>query len=387
MTTASADPRALAGELEAARARIAALETELAEARRFEALGRLSRSIAHDFSNIVAAIAGYSELIAEALPGEETLRRRMDAIRRAIDWCQRLSEELVAAGRPSSPAAGVADLNSVVAGAIRTFAPILGADIDVTAELDPRTGAVTVAAGPLERLIVNLLLNARDAMPAGGSIAVGTSPGPSKDGRPTALLRIADTGTGMDEDTRRRAFEPYFTTKPGGKGTGLGLSTVFGVVTQHGGHVDVASEPGRGTVFTVTLPAVACAAPAAAPSSPTVLVIEPEPGVRDLVVEILELHSVRALAARDHREAQRLCVEHGAPLALVIADAGGPDDRAVARVERLLREWPQTPVLYLSSALESAGRARAGAMTLAKPFTVEALIRKVREVLVGPVSD
>jgi nitrogen-specific signal transduction histidine kinase len=382
MTSGSAEARALARELDSARTRIAALETELAEARRLESLGRLTRSIAHDFSNVVAAISGYNDLISEALPADGMLRRRVEAIHKATEWGQRLAHELVAAGRPRAEEAPVADLNTIVGGVVRTLGPLLGAGIEVATELDPDVGAVAVGAGPLEQVTMNLLLNARDAMPFGGRVTVCTARAAvNVDDRPSAVLRVADTGIGMDEATRARVFEPYFTTKPAGKGTGLGLSTVFGIVTQHGGHIDVASEPGRGATFTLTLPRVGMPQPAAAAGAapPTVLVIEREPSVRDLIVEILELHAFRALAARDHREAQRVSAEHAGPLALVIADAGEVG-AAAPQIDRLRAARPETRVLYLSGALDDARREAEGS-TLAKPFTVDALVRKVREVL------
>jgi CheY-like chemotaxis protein/two-component sensor histidine kinase len=382
MTIASAET--LAGELQAARARIAALEAELAEARRLEGLGRQTRSIAHDFSNIVAAISAYSELIAESVPHDSVVRRRIEAIGKATEWGQRLTQELIFAGRGGDGQPPTADLNGVVTAVARTLAPVLGGNVEVATELDAALRPVAIAAAPLERIVLNLMLNARDAMPSGGRIAVGTSRAPEGD---SVVLRVSDTGIGMDAATRARVFEPYFTTKPAGRGSGLGLATVLGIVTQYAGRIELASEPGRGAVFTVTLPEAPARGDERVVERVTVLVVEPEPGVRDLVVEILELQGFNVLSARDHREAQTLCAAHDGGLALVVADAGGPGERAAARIDRLLAGRPDTPVLYLSGGTDALAASRDdGDVTLAKPFTVDAFVRKVQDVLDGAVS-
>src|SRR5256885_2074755 len=224
----------------------------------------------------------------------------------------------------------------------------------------------------LEQIAMNLILNARDAMPFGGRVTVCTALAAHANGagpEAPALLRVEDTGIGMDEATRERAFDPYFTTKAAGKGTGLGLSTVHDVVTRHGGHVEVASTPGRGATFTVTLPRARAAA------GPTVLVVEEEAGVRELIVEILELHGFRALPASDHGEAERLSRAYGGPLALVIA-AADPGTDAARRPHLPRRARPETRVLYLSSPLEDAPTPRARGPPPAQAFTVDAARRK-----------
>jgi CheY-like chemotaxis protein len=385
MTTGSPEPAGLRRELDDARARLATLERELAEARALESLGRLTVSIAHDFRNVMAAIGGQNELMLAAVPPGSPMRRRVEAIRKATSWGERLTRELLTAGRPQPAGPAVADLNAVMAGVVRTVQPLLGDDIEVVTELDGAAGSVAVGAAALEQVAMNLMLNARDAMPAGGRLTVGTALEVHANGagpQTAAVLRVQDTGIGMDEATRARAFEPYFTTKANGKGTGLGLSTVHDVVTRHGGHVEIASTPGRGTTFTVSLPR---AAGAGAPTGPAVLVVEEETGVRELIVEILELHDYRALPARDHGEAQKVSAGHAGPLALVIADAGpGPD--GARRVERLRAARPEARVLYLSGRLEEARPVGANPPTLAKPFTVDALVRKVREVLGEPTG-
>jgi nitrogen-specific signal transduction histidine kinase len=385
MTTVSAELAAVRRELDETRARLATVEHELVEARQLESLGRLTVSIAHDFRNVMAAIGGQNEMLLDALPPDSPLRRRGEAIRKATSWGERLTRELLAAGRPQPPGPAVADLNAVVAGVVRTLQPLLGDDIELAVELDPAVGVVAVRAAALEQVAMNLILNARDAMPAGGRLLVSTALEAHANGagpQSSPVLRVRDTGIGMDEATRARAFEPYFTTKSGGKGTGLGLSTVHEVVTRHGGHVEITSMPGQGATFTVTLPR---AAARGAPAGPAVLVVEEEAGVRDLIVEILELHEFRALPARDHGEAQRLSAAHAGPLALVIADAG-PGAEGAHHVERLRAARPEARVLYLSGRLEDARAAGLSGPTLAKPFTVDALVRSVREVLGEPTG-
>jgi CheY-like chemotaxis protein/anti-sigma regulatory factor (Ser/Thr protein kinase) len=257
----------------------------------------------------------------------------------------------------------------------------------VDLRLDPEVGAVGITAASLEQVTMNLALNARDAMPAGGRLTVATALSPGKGhAASTATLSVEDTGIGMDEATRARAFEPYFTTKPTGRGTGLGLSTVFGILKQHGGHVDVISEPGRGSTFRVCLPVVGPAASVAVPPSavtPTVLVVEDEPGVRDLIVEILEAYDYRALRAADAEEALGLCARAPSRVALVVADLGAPGVAGVQFAEWLRAVAPSAKILYLSE--ETDLTEEAGAI-LPKPFTVEALVEKVRGVLGRPAT-
>src|SRR5436309_178503 len=298
-----------------------------------ESLGRMTMSVAHDLRNVIAAIGAQTALLLDGLPAGSPLRRRGEAVRRATSRGERLTRELLAAGRPQPLTSAVADLNRVVSAVVRTLAPLLGDEVEVRMELDPRVGAVAVGAAALEQVAINLILNARDAMPGGGRVTIRTAVAAHANGaglEPPALLRVEDTGAGMDEATRARAFEPYFTTKAAGTGTGLGLTTVYDIVTRHGGHAEIASEPGRGTTLAVIVPRVGGAADAA----PAVLVAVEEAGVRDLIVEILELHDFRAVPASDQRETERLAA-HAGPLALVIADAG--QGAHAARVVEILR--------------------------------------------------
>jgi two-component system cell cycle sensor histidine kinase/response regulator CckA len=370
-------------ELHEARVRIAQLEAELAEERRQSSLARLTGSVAHDFGNVLAAISGYNELMLRAIPDPSPLRRGAESIRKAVQWGHRLAEQLLARDR-ARPEPSAVDLNVVVAAVVRTLGPLLGERIDVQLRLHPAAGTVGLTPAALEQVTMNLVLNARDAMPSGGRLTVSTAPEQrSGPGQGTATLTVVDTGVGMDEATRARAFEPYFSTKAGGRGTGLGLSTVFGIVNQHGGHVDVASEPGRGSTFRVCLPVVDAkptegGAPPVAP--PTVVVLEDDPRVRDLIVEILETYEYRALRAAAADEALGLCGRDPKRVALVVAAV-----RALGAPVAEFAEWlravaPGAKILYLAD--EPGGGE--GAATLIKPFTVEALVEAVRRVLGTP---
>jgi len=316
-----------------------------------------------------------------SMPSVSPLRRGAESIQKAVQWGHRLAEQLLASDR-AGPEPPAADLNAVVGGVVRTLASLLGETIEVELALDVDGGAVGVTPAALEQVAMNLVLNARDAMPSGGRLTIRTSFArgtPAASG--TATLSVSDTGVGMDEATRARAFEPYFTTKSGGRGRGLGLSTVFGIVSQHGGHVDVTSEPGAGSTFRVCLPLVDAPAPAAVSpvgGTATVVVLEDDARVRDLIVEILETYDYRALRAATPEEALALCGR--GQVALVVAAV-----RALGRPDSEFEQWlravaPRAEILYLTD--EPGGHE--GAATLIKPFTVEALVDAVRRALATP---
>jgi two-component system, cell cycle sensor histidine kinase and response regulator CckA len=390
---ALAEAERLSQELEQERVRGRRLEEELRDARRLEAVGRLAGGVAHDFSNILAVITGYSELMLKRMDPTDPLRTGAESIRKAAVWGLNLTQHMLTSSRTVVPAPSTVDLNAVVASVARTLQPLLGESIDVALRLDPQLGRVSVNSGQLEQALMNLVLNARDAMPSGGRVTVETSnatleqspPGPLR----AAVIRVSDTGSGMDSATLSRAFEPYFTTKPPGKGTGLGLATVFAFVTQSGGHIEAASEVGQGSTFTIYLPRVDGADMTAEPPADaiTVLVVEPESGVRELIGEILEIHGYHVLSARDLDEALAVSVRHAGPIALVIADLLSPGVAAENFLLRLGPERTAARVIYLSGDLEDTveqyrglGPGRA---YLHKPFTVDALVHKVQEMLGG----
>jgi CheY-like chemotaxis protein len=299
---------------------------------------------------------------------------------------------MLATSRAAVPEPSTLDPNTVVTGVVRTLQPLLGESVEVSLQLDPRLGGITATREPLEQALMNLILNARDAMPAGGRVTVETAHGTLDQGPrgpvPAVVIRVRDTGHGMDAATLSRAFEPYFTTKPPGKGNGLGLATVFAFVTQSGGHVDAVSEVGQGATFSIYLPRAGAAPAPAAESTPeatTVLVVEAESGVRELIAEILQIHGYQVLCARGLDEAQAVSRQHAGPIALVIADLLSPGVTGDALLTRLGPERAATRVLYLSgdlgSTVESYRGLAPGRGVLHKPFTVDALIHKVTEIL------
>jgi signal transduction histidine kinase/CheY-like chemotaxis protein len=396
LSEALAQSERLGQELEQERARGRRLEEELRDARRLEAVGRVAGGVAHDFSNILAVITGYSELMLKRMDPTDPLRSGAESIRKAAVWGLNLTQHMLATSRAAVPEPSTLDPNTVVTGVVRTLQPLLGEAVEVSLKLDPRLGGVTATSEPLEQALMNLILNARDAMPGGGRVTVETAHATLEQGPrgalPAVVIRVSDTGHGMDAATLSRAFEPYFTTKPPGKGNGLGLATVFAFVTQCGGHVDAVSEVGQGATFSIYLPRAGAApepaaepAPEPAPETTTVLVVEAEAGVRELIAEILEIHGYQVLSARDLDEAQIVSQRHTGPIALVIADLLSPGVTGDGLLARLGPDRRTTRVLYLSGDLENSVESYRGLALgrgfLHKPFTVDALIHKVTEML------
>jgi signal transduction histidine kinase/CheY-like chemotaxis protein len=392
LSEALAEAERLGRELEQERVRGRRLEEDLREARRLEAVGRLAGGVAHDFSNILAVITGYSELMLKRMDPTDPLRTGAESIRKAAVWGLNLTQHMLTTSRVTVPVPNTLDVNPVTAGVLRTIQPLLGEHVEVVLQLDPHVGRVTVNSGQLEQTLMNLVLNARDAMPDGGRITIETGNavraesqlGPSR----AVFVRVSDTGCGMDPATLSRAFEPYFTTKAPGKGTGLGLATVFAFVTQSGGHIDVVSEVGQGSAFTLYLPRVDPGDEAVTftpPDTTTVLVVEPEAGVRDLIGEILEIHGYHVLTARDADEAVAVCVRHHDPVALVIADLLSPGVAGDGLLYRLGRGHAIPKAIYLSGDLQDTVEEYRGLDPgrgfLHKPFTVDALVHKVQAML------
>ena len=392
LSEALAEVERLGAELEQERERARRLDDELREARRLEAVGRLAGGVAHDFSNILAVITGYSELMLKRMDPTDPLRTGAESIRKAAVWGLNLTQHMLTTSRAAAPVPMSLDINAVIGGVVRTLAPLLGDQIQVALDLDPRLGRVRVNMGQVEQTLMNLLLNARDAMPSGGRVTIETGNVDLEQGPTGALrgvmVRITDTGCGMDDATLSRAFEPYFTTKAPGRGTGLGLATVFAFVSQSGGHVEAASEVGQGSTFTVYLPRhdAGDEPPVATPvAAATVLVLEPEPGVRDLIAEILELHGYHVLSARDLDEALAASTGHQGPIDLVIADLLLPGVAGDGVLQRLGPYRASARVLYLSGDFEDSVEdyrgLNPGRGFLHKPFTVDALVQKVREIV------
>ena len=369
------------------------LERRLADAEKMEAIGRLAGGVAHDFNNLLTVIAGYAEILHERDGSEEAAE-----IARAAGQAAALTHQLLAFSRRQVLHPRVLDLNEIVAGMESMLHRIIGDDVTVGTRLAPRLDPVEADRAQIERVVLNLAANARDAMPDGGALTIETAnvhfeelTGDIEPG-PHVLLAISDTGHGMDERVTKHLFEPFFSTKA--DGTGLGLATVFGVVKQSGGAIYVYSEPGRGSTFKIYLPAAkrrvepvaADADDADGRGSETVMVVEDDPGVRELVRLMLEANGYAVLTAADADEAARLCAARAVDLLLTDVVMPGVNGSDLARSLGALA--PDMRVLFMSGysdeAVQRHGELSAGEAFLEKPFTERGLTRKVREVLDAP---
>ena len=385
--------------------REAALEEQLRQSQKIEAIGQLAGGVAHDFNNLLTAITGYSDLVMRRLPqGDDLLRRQVREIKRASDRAAALTRQLLAFSRKQMLQPKVIDLNGVVADIDKMLRRLIGEDIDLLTVLDHTLGNVKADPGQLEQVIINLAVNARDAMPKGGKLTIKTAnvylsgeyarqhvavrPGHY------VMLAISDNGCGMDEQVKARIFEPFFTTKELGKGTGLGLSTVYGIVKQSGGNIWVYSELGEGTTFKVYLPRVDEGSDEAQKSvveaglpagSETILLVEDEEIVRKMMRQILEMHGYRVLVAANGRDAIEVCKKRDRPIDLVITDVVMPQMGGRELIENLESLLTDTKVLYMSGYTDDAivhhGVLDETMHFLEKPFTPNVLIKKVREIL------
>ena len=382
-----------------------ALQQQLLQSQKMEAVGRLAGGIAHDFNNLLMVISGYSEFLLERLGPEPTLRTPAQEISNAADRASSLTRQLLAFSRKQMLAPKILDLNGVVTENLKMLTRVIGEDIDLVMVPAPGLGTVRADAGQIEQVIMNLAVNARDAMPSGGKLTIETSNvsldedyarfhAPLKPGN-YVTLAISDTGAGMDSETQSHIFEPFFTTK-GVRGTGLGLSTVYGIVKQSGGYIWVTSEPDKGTTFKIYLPRVAAtmeslaqvAAPAesdAVRGTETILVVEDEPNLRYLARQYLEKQGYRILEAADGAAAMQIVVAHEGTIHLLLTDVIMPGMNGRELAQRILELRPQTRVLYMSGYTENVigrnGTLDAGIRLLQKPFTLRDLKTIVREVL------
>ncbi|MDO8475980.1 MAG: PAS domain S-box protein [Candidatus Rokubacteria bacterium] len=382
-----------------------ALEEQRLQAQRMESVGRLAGGVAHDFNNLLTVITGRSHLALSRLAPDDPVRRDIELIAMTAERAARLTQQLLIFSRKQVLRPEVMDLNSMVETMEASLLRPIGEHIELVTTLAPALWAVKADPAQLEQLIMNLALNARDAMPTGGRLIVETANvalGAEMAGAPVdaspgdyVLLRVSDTGVGMDTATRARMFEPFFTTKEMGKGSGLGLSSVYGFVQQSGGHMTVESEPEQGTTIRIYLPRAAAEVTAAEPGLveptargiETVLLVEDEEDVRGVVREILALAGFTVLVAASADEAERICRDHSGPVHLLLTDVVMPRVSGVELVARLRPIRAAMRVLYMSGYADDTvlrhGAFESGARLLPKPFTPDSLIREVREVLDG----
>ncbi|MBI5343577.1 MAG: PAS domain S-box protein [Deltaproteobacteria bacterium] len=378
-------------------------EEQLRQSQKIEAIGRLAGGVAHDFNNLLTAIRGYSDLLLHRLDAGSPLRRDVEEIQKAGERATSLTRQLLAFSRKQVLQPKVLDLNAIVANMNGMLRRLIGEDIDLVTALRPGLWSVKVDPGQIEQVIMNIVVNARDAMPKGGKLTVETSNTDLGDmyvqrhaivkAGPYVMLAISDTGEGMSEAVKSRLFEPFFTTKEKGKGTGLGLSTVYGIVKQSGGYIWVYSEPGKGSTFKVYFPRVRGAADSKKerekdplPSGrESVLVVEDEEVVRSLVRDILKESGYTVLTASDGDEALKIGREHKGPIHLIVTDVVMPKMGGRQAAESLAPHLPGVKVLYMSGYTDDAivhhGVLDPGIPFLQKPFTPESLLRKIREVL------
>jgi PAS domain S-box-containing protein len=379
------------------------MEQQLRQSQKMEAIGHLAGGVAHDFNNLLTVINGCCELlrIGGGLPAGVT--PLVDEIHRAGERAATLTRQLLAFGRKTVLQTRVLRLNELVTDFQRLIGRLIGEDVRLVTEFGADPGLVRVDPGQMEQVLMNLVVNARDAMPRGGTLTISTRDifldedycRRHEEVRPGryVLLAVADTGHGVDRATQARLFEPFFTTKPVGKGTGLGLAMVYGILKASGGHVSVESEPGRGTTFHLFLPAVerpeTVPLPASRYAQPggteTVLVVEDEAGVRALARQALEARGYQVLEASDGETAVQICRDHIGPINLIVSDVVMPRMGGRELRQQVAEISPQTRVIFTSGYTDDAvvrhGVYQSESDFLQKPFTVQSLLKKVREVL------
>ena len=385
------------------------LEEQLRQAQKMEAVGRLAGGIAHDFNNLLMVIQGYSDLLVERLPDGDPLRRNAEQIQMASQRASSLTRQLLAFSRKQMLAPKILNVQSVVAEMEKILRRLIGEDVQLETSSAPDLGLIKADRSQIEQVILNLAVNARDAMPQGGRLTIETAnveldasyshpPAVLSPGR-YVMLAVTDNGCGMDAETQAHVFEPFFTTKEKGKGTGLGLATVYGVVKQSGGYVWVYSEPGRGTSFKIYLPRIEeTAVPAGRDGksemqipergSETILLVEDEKGVRELAREYLASSGYTVIEAEDGHTALELAAMHVGPIHLLLTDVVMPGISGRELAERVSQIRPGIKIIYMSGYTDQAvvhhGILRNDAVLLQKPFTLMTLAAKLREMLAVP---
>lgn len=383
------------------------LQEKLQQASKMEAIGRLAGGISHDFNNLLTAVLGYANVLMQQIPQDSPHQQRLGQIVRAAERASGLTKQLLAFSRKQVLDVRVLNLNEVIGGLEEMLRRLIGEDIDLTTVFDSSLGSVRADVGQIEQILMNLVVNARDAMPDGGELSIETANVVLDDeyarkhsevsAGPFVMIAVSDTGVGMDSATLARIFDPFFTTKAKGLGTGLGLSTVYGIVKQHHGHVAVYSEPGRGTTFKVYLPRASEARePEATAVTPgprpagheTILIVEDAEVVRELVGEVLGMLGYSVLKAADPEEAIRISYTHKGAIHLLLTDVVLPymDGRSLHK--KIASARPRMKVMYMSGYTDNFivhhGVLDRGVHFIQKPFSVDNLAKKVREALDAP---
>jgi two-component system cell cycle sensor histidine kinase/response regulator CckA len=380
------------------------MEETLLQAQKMESIGRLAGGIAHDFNNMLTAVSGFAQLLLLDLPEDSPQHESAEAIRRAAEQAAALTQQLLAFSRRQMLQPTVLDPDEIVAGMEPMLRRLIGENIDLQFKLQAAPGRLRADPVQIEQIILNLVLNSRDAMPEGGHLEIETGQA-AFDGAYLSehfavspgryvMIAVSDSGIGMSRETRAHIFEPFFTTKEQGKGTGLGLATTYGIVRQSGGHIWLYSEPGEGTTFKAYFPLVeedvtapAAVPPPAAGGTETILLVEDEPSVRELVRLILERHGYKLLVATDPFEALAIVEDREAPIDLLVSDVVMPLLSGPELALRIRELRPELRTLFLSGYTEELVGVKGGLEDtdgfLSKPFTPDALARKVRELVDG----
>ncbi len=381
-------------------------EEQLRQWQKVEAIGNLAGGVAHDFSNLLMTIKGCTEILLRHLEPEDKRREEVIEIQKAAERATSLTRQLLAFARKQVLQPQVVNLNDIVTNMTKILQRIIGEDIQLATVLEPKLWPVKVDPGQMEQVIMNLALNARDAMPRGGQLMIETANVNLNEEfarqhvsmKPGAYVRmtVRDTGCGMDKETLNRIFEPFFTTKEKGKGTGLGLSTVYGIIKQSGGNIWAASELGQGSTFTIYLPKDTSAMPKkykpkpAQPPLPirgseTILLVEDEAAVRSMLRQTLESNGYKVLEAPDGQEAINICQNYQGPIHLLLTDVIMPGMNGRELSQILSRRFPKLKVLFMSgypdNSIVHLGTLEPPTMFLQKPFTLGTLEMKVREIL------